>query len=287
MADIENKYLAMDGVDSQPVTRGRWFKVGIALFCGSGLVLFSSMAQSMTNATETVSTNLMGLSTSLRASPVAGLPALKGTGQCPLPGCGPWQKLALAAIQDVNAGRSVRGDISLAQATKAEEMAGVTGPLGFWDPLKLSADIPEGKLMFFREAELKHGRVSMLAALGVLVAEKFYPVLTHFGGNPEVSSLGLFQEKSIASFWPAIVISLYFFEAQPLADIENGEINKPDYVPGDLGWDPLGFKPKDAKGLKEMQTKELNNGRLAMFASLGMLAQEAVTGHKLDLSNLR
>jgi hypothetical protein len=31
----------------------------------------------------------------------------------------------------------------------------------------------------------------------------------------------------------------------------------------------------------EMQTKELNNGRLAMIAIAGMVVQEAVTGQKL------
>merc|ERR1712060_902252 len=51
-----------------------------------------------------------------------------------------------------------------------------------------------------------------------------------------------------------------------------------DRVPGDFGFDPGNFKPKDAKGFKEMQTKEINNGRLAMLAAVGILAQEMVTG---------
>jgi len=33
--------------------------------------------------------------------------------------------------------------------------------------------------------------------------------------------------------------------------------------------------------LKEMQTKEINNGRLAMFAIAGMVGQELATGNKL------
>lgn len=56
---------------------------------------------------------------------------------------------------------------------------------------------------------------------------------------------------------------------------------KADHVPGDLGFDPLGLKPTDPKELKEMQTKELNNGRLAMLAAAGMIAQELATGQKL------
>jgi len=41
------------------------------------------------------------------------------------------------------------------------------------------------------------------------------------------------------------------------------------------------LKPTDPKELKEMQTKELNNGRLAMLAAAGMIAQELATGQKL------
>ena len=54
-----------------------------------------------------------------------------------------------------------------------------------------------------------------------------------------------------------------------------------DHQAGDLGFDPMGLKPTDAKEFAEMQTKELNNGRLAMIAIAGMVVQEGVTGAKL------
>ena len=54
-----------------------------------------------------------------------------------------------------------------------------------------------------------------------------------------------------------------------------------DHEAGDLGFDPLGLKPTDPAELKEMQTKELNNGRLAMIAAAGMIVQELVTKDKL------
>jgi light-harvesting complex I chlorophyll a/b binding protein 1 len=50
-----------------------------------------------------------------------------------------------------------------------------------------------------------------------------------------------------------------------------------DYYPGDLGFDPLGLKPKSADGFAKRQTKELNNGRLAMIGAIGMLVQEQIT----------
>ena len=54
-----------------------------------------------------------------------------------------------------------------------------------------------------------------------------------------------------------------------------------DHPPGDMGFDPFGLKPTDAAQLKELQTKELNNGRLAMIGIAGMVMQELVTGEKL------
>merc|ERR1719238_147112 len=50
------------------------------------------------------------------------------------------------------------------------------------------------------------------------------------------------------------------------------------YVPGDLGFDPLGLKPTDPAEFRTMQEKELSHGRLAMLAAAGFMAQEAATG---------
>ena len=67
-----------------------------------------------------------------------------------------------------------------------------------------------------------------------------------------------------------------------------GVLNE-DYYPGDVGFDPLGLKPTDPAEFAEMQTKELQNGRLAMLAVLGFLVAESwhplfadVTGPAID-----
>ena len=57
------------------------------------------------------------------------------------------------------------------------------------------------------------------------------------------------------------------------------------YYPGDIGFDPLNLKPTDAAEFATMQTKELNNGRLAMIAAAGMCAQELIN-HKTILETL-
>ena len=58
-------------------------------------------------------------------------------------------------------------------------------------------------------------------------------------------------------------------------------MNEFDRQPGDCDWgfDPLGLYPTDPAKQKEMQLKELKNGRLAMVAIGGMVAGASITGH--------
>lgn len=299
MADIENKYYQVveDGDDSRPVTNGRRFKLGAALFCGAGLTLLymvqnaSGSTQDLTNSLAT--TNLAALfpSQALRSSAMS---------RPMIPGSGPFKQIALTAMTAQNEGKSIRdvammanmdkkttqvmAEVSKAvtvRAVAAQDMSGVTAPFGFWDPVGLSAKCSEGKLLWFREAELKHGRVAMLATLGILVGEKFHP----FFGETNVPSFKVFEVDTLNLFWANLAVFSFFFESVTIQGQASGGEMKAGYVPGDLQWDPLGLKPKDEKAFKEMQTKELNNGRLAMFASLGMLAQEMVTNAKLESSD--
>merc|ERR1719253_633864 len=133
----------------------------------------------------------------------------------------------------------------------------------------------------------------MLASLGILVAESFHPL---FGGNIDAPAYLAFQQTPLEQFWPLVVIAIAIPEIYSVFTFEtvgaNDSRGKPtpqgqtwairaDYESGDLGFDPLNLKPTDPAELKEMQTKELNNGRLAMIATAGMVVQELVTGDKL------
>merc|ERR1719321_87330 len=179
----------------------------------------------------------------------------------------------------------------------AKELPGVTEPLGFWDPLGFCSDekLTEGKLKFYRECELKHGRVGMLAALGFPLAEVFHPL---FGGDVDAPSYLAFQQTPLETFWPVVVGAIAIPEIYSVFTFEpvgaNDKRGKPtpqgqpwailaEHESGDLGFDPLGLKPTDPDALKEMQTKELNNGRLAMIATAGMIVQELVTKDKLGM----
>ncbi|CAM9234936.1 unnamed protein product [Sphacelaria rigidula] len=154
-----------------------------------------------------------------------------------------------------------------------------------FDPLGLSEGAEPGDIKRWREAEIKHGRVSMLAALGVLVAEQFHPLF--MGPDYIGPAVDHFQEITAQfpqQFWVAALLGIAFIEYNQIttAFAEPGSMTgeaglKEDYMPGDLGFDPLGLKPTDDEGLATMQTKELNNGRLAMIGIAGMLVQELVS----------
>jgi len=101
-----------------------------------------------------------------------------------------------------------------------------------------------------------------------------------------VPSFLAFQQTPLQTFWPCVVLVISTIEVPSVFTFDSpfaGEAwsVRTDHEPGNLGWDPLNLKPKTADELKAMQTKELNNGRLAMIATAGMLAQELATGHKL------
>ena len=55
----------------------------------------------------------------------------------------------------------------------------------------------------------------------------------------------------------------------------NGKV-RTDVVNGDLGFNPLSLKPDVEDKFAELQTKELNNGLLAMIGVAGAIVQELV-----------
>jgi light-harvesting complex I chlorophyll a/b binding protein 1 len=163
-----------------------------------------------------------------------------------------------------------------------------------FDPLGFAAQADLETIKYYREAELQHGRAAMLAVVGLLITEEPF----------EIHPLFEAAEKDIG---PAIrhldevrAVSPFFFEvlaiiigslelnralkgwSTPTAETVSGlGTLKPDYFPGDIGFDPLGLKPKDDAAFLEMSTKELQNGRLAMLGIAGMVAQELVNGKEI------
>jgi len=168
-------------------------------------------------------------------------------------------------------------------------LPGVSGPLGFFDPLGFSNDKSLDEVKRFREAEIMHGRVAMMATLGYLIGEST-PTITYgmdvhhtIANNqiPEVPGTVMFPFFLAINFTEALRANIGWVEPGlgPLFTLRE------KYYPGDIGFDPLGLKPSDPEEFATMQTKELNNGRLAMIAAAGMCVQEQINGKGI-LENL-
>ena len=169
------------------------------------------------------------------------------------------------------------------------ELIGALPPVGLFDPLNLLEGKTGPEIKKFREAELKHGRLAMIATLGIFVGESgFKPFF-----NGEITGPAIYQfqqaDAIFSNFWLIVVAFIAFVETQNISNgWESSEesrrrpngvaLLRDDYVNGDLGFDPLKLKPADADAFDLISTKELQNGRLAMIGVSGIIAQELVTG---------
>merc|ERR1712066_146347 len=125
---------------------------------------------------------------------------------------------------------------------------GILPPVGFWDPLGLSEGRDEEKILRWREIELKHGRQSMLAALGFLIGEQFHPLFPDLNDN--IPSAPVWQEEAVKPVSAAIIFAIAVLEAGGANKVAMG------LRPGDYESDPLGLRPDDSDELDELQTKE-------------------------------
>jgi len=181
-------------------------------------------------------------------------------------------------------------------------LPGALPPVGEFDPLGF-AQTDLGTIKKYREAELQHGRVAMLAAIGMLVTEEpieFHPL---FEANNKDIGPAIRHLDEVRAVEPIffeilglIIGALELNRAlvgwkKPDAGTMTGRMSSDsgtmfqdlndDYYPGDVGFDPLGLKPEDPEEFAELHTKELQNGRLAMLGVAGMVAQELVNGKEI------
>merc|ERR1712242_682146 len=154
-----------------------------------------------------------------------------------------------------------------------ENELGVQEPVGFWDPLGLSADGDSATFLRRRESEIKHGRISMLATMGYITPEltgKFPGVLSKSEGvsfEDIPNGLGAIS-KVPALGWGQIVLYCACVEAA-------GASNRGD-APGEFNWKVLTSSDPEEKQKK--LAAEIANGRLAMMAIIGMFFRDGLTG---------
>jgi len=166
----------------------------------------------------------------------------------------------LAGVATRGANRKQRASNVLRNFSK-EQQIGAQEPLGFWDPLDLCKD--EATFRDFRIKELKHGRAAMMGALGMLTQSAVQvpgmegvpkSVNAIFVGNGMIGGIAVFALIGV-------------LEATVFVQDEAKE-------PGNFG-NPL---PWWEDYSDEMRARELNNGRIAMFAAIGQIAAGLYTG---------
>lgn len=164
-------------------------------------------------------------------------------------------------------------------ATRPVMLTGeLPGDAGF-DPLGFAQS--QADLMNYREAEIKHARLAMLAAAGWPLSELFdkkialalhlTPLLDATDRAPSILNGGLGKVNPF--YWMACLGAAAAVEFYGINKSKSGDES---YFPGNLGFDPLGVYPKDEEGQRRMQLAEIKNGRLAMISIFGFAIQEFV-----------
>lgn len=161
-------------------------------------------------------------------------------------------------------------------SVKTPVIAGSTKPIENFDPLNFSKE--EEKVIFYREAELKHGRLAMMAAPLIPIIEQH----THRPGIHEFEKLSPSLQIGLVSIMFISEFASMFRGWKNPFDVSTKDnyfkLNE-NYQPGDFGFKTI--RDLDSDKNIELLNKELNNGRLAMIGAAGMIAQELVTGATL------
>ncbi|XP_021776401.1 chlorophyll a-b binding protein, chloroplastic [Chenopodium quinoa] len=161
------------------------------------------------------------------------------------------------------------------------------GDFGF-DPLGFGSD-PE-TLKWMVQSELVHCRWAMLGAAGIFIPE----FLTKIGilNTPSWYTAGELEYfTDTTTLFVIEMVLIGWAEGRRWADIikpgcvntdpifPNNKLTGTDVgYPGGLWFDPLGWGSGSPQKVKELRTKEIKNGRLAMLAVMGAWFQHIYTG---------
>lgn len=127
---------------------------------------------------------------------------------------------------------------------------------------------------WLREAEVKHGRISMLACLGFIVQE-FYHLPGDVFSNP-LATDALFTVPATGLIHITILCGVIEFASYKGKLFPYNMFDGTKHEPGKLGFDPLGLG-KDPEKFAKYQANEIVHGRLAMLAIGGFIHQMLLT----------
>lgn len=167
-----------------------------------------------------------------------------------------------------------RASSSTVSAWKDDTVVGILPPVGFFDPLGFASNKGDDVMSYYRESELKHGRVAMAACLGwYITASGVHPAF-----NSELSSDPLEAAKQL----PLVGWLQFFLGCGAIEWLAEKIKERPGYVPGDLLGAAYWVDDSD-EGWVDYQNKEIQNGRLAMLAIMGIIAQDFLYGNYGDM----
>ena len=161
-----------------------------------------------------------------------------------------------------------------------ESEIGAQPPLGFWDPLGLLMNADQERFDYLRSAELKHGRVAMLAVLGHIITTKGdrLPGEIAFGVpfSSIRSGLAAFEDIPAAGFWQVVgfigLIELgWGYQKENIEESCTNAMN--------------GLKWSEAKQ-RSKKAIELNNGRAAQMGILGLIVHEKLNNNPYVLNSI-
>jgi len=177
-----------------------------------------------------------------------------------------------------------------------------------WDPLGISNTVSDEAMMWFRAAELKHGRVAMLASVGYLVgasgitfpgeiakgvsfasvnADGVYNAWSNVpeAGKLQIVTIALALETAIESKKPHYMRGGVPGRIDPLP-FDRAAGTSGLWAPKIKFWDPLNFTGALSAEQKARKRKaELKNGRLAMIGMVSFLVGHNLPGSVPALSS--
>jgi Chlorophyll A-B binding protein len=151
----------------------------------------------------------------------------------------------------------------------ADNLKGYVGDdIGF-DPLRFSDYFP---MDYLREAELKHGRICMMAVVGFITTDIGLTVHPLGAGVASRAAHDLLAAKGVMGnlAWPIALFEVVSYLA--VSEMLSGS----GRAPGDFMFGSFYLKGKSPDAVAKLKYNEIMNGRLAMLAFSGMVTQSVL-----------